>query len=427
MTSKKMLLPLLSCSMIGLASGSVLAQTTTPATPQTPAAPAAPAAAAPAAPAGPAPGSVAVTGLIDIYFEVNGRAPSNGAGGAFTSVPTVGGSAIKVDNAGRSFDINDRSLSLSLGEINIVRTANSSFPFGITATLTAGDTARLVHSNEPGGTGAWELVQQLYFSKTSHFANRDFGFDAGIFVTPLGEEVIESSSNDNYTRSFGFQYSIPLYHAGVRVTAPINKQITGVLAAVNGWNDIADDNNGKSFIGQLTYKPNAKFTGVASYMAGPEGTGAFGPSVPTNGGGSVGISLGEFQPTYQLTDKLKLSADFVYARAAGTIMGTSASGSWLSMAGYAKYQITSRFAIAARVEQFEDMAGAGGVGLRTGLSGYTKLNEGTLTLEYLTFKDKLVSRLEYRHDHANRGFFGLGDGSAGQDQDTIVLGEVYKF
>ncbi len=421
MKSTKLLFPLLT-SIAGVAANAAIAQTAAPAAPAAQAQPA-----APAAPAAPAPGSVSVTGLVDFYFEVNGRAPSNGRGGAFTSYPTVGGSALKVDNNGRSFDINDRELSLSLGEINIVRTANASFPFGITATLTGGDTARLVHANEPGGDGAWQFVEQLYLTKVSHFANRDFTFDAGVFVTPFGSEVIESSSNDNYTRSFGFQYAIPLYHAGVRVTAPINKQITGVLAAVNGWNNIADDNNGKSFIGQITWKPCAKFTGIFGYMGGPEGTGAYGPGIPTNGGGSIGTSIGEFQPTLQITDKLKVTGDFVLGRGAGTVLGVPASGSWLSMAGYVKYQFTPKFALATRLEQFEDMAGAGGVGLRTGLPGYSKLNSFTLTAEYLTFKDKLVSRLEYRHDHSNQGFFGTGSGVPGTDQDTIVLGEVYKF
>jgi hypothetical protein len=423
--------------MFGLSASVSLAQT--PATPAAPAAPAAqttttaqppaagqPAPAAAPAPAGPAPGSVAITGLVDIYYEVNTRAPSNGHGGAFTSYAVEGGEAIKVDNAGRSFDINSDAISLSLGEVNIVRTADKSFPFGITATLTGGDTARLVHANEPGGTG-WQYVQQLYITRSTQAGKTPIAVDAGIWVTPFGYEVIESSSNDNYTRSFGFQYSIPLYHAGIRATATISPTLTGMAAIVNGWNDIADDNNGKSAMGQLTWKPNAKFTGIATFMGGPEGTGAYGPGIPTNGGGSIGTSLGEFQPTYQMTDKLKFAGDLVVARAAGTVLGNQISGSWVSMAGYTKYQINKKWAFAARLEQFEDIPGVGDVGLRTGLPGYTKLDEVTLTLEYLSFKGHLVSRLEYRHDHSSQGFFGTGDGAAAQDQDTFVLGEVYKF
>ncbi len=419
MTSNKKLLPALTCAMIGLGGVSALAQST-------PAAPAQPAP-APAAPAAPAPGSVTVTGLVDIYFGVNGRAPSNGSGSSFTSVPTVGGGAIKVDNAGRAFDINDRELSFSLGEVNIVRTANASFPVGITATLTGGDTARLVHANEPGGTSGWQFVQQLYFTKVSHIYGRDFTFDLGKFVTPLGNEVIESSSNDNYSRSFGFTYGVPLYHAGLRIAAPISKTVTATLGLVNGWNNTADDNNGKTVFTSVAWKPTDKFSTIFNYIGGPEGTGAFGPGVPTNGGGSIGVSLGEIIPTYQVTPKLKLVGDILLGRGAGTVTGVAASGSWFGMAGYAKYQFTPKFAIATRLEQFEDMAGAGGFGIRTGAPGYTKLSSYTLTFEYTSFKDKLVSRLEYRHDHSNQAFFGSGSGAGVADQDTLMLGEVFKF
>ena len=392
-----------------------------------PAQPATPAPAAPAAPAGPAPGSVTVTGLVDIYYGVNGRAPSGPGKSPFTGVTTVGspGEFIGIDNAGRAFDINDRTPSLSLGEVNIVRTANKSFPIGITATLTFGDTARLVHANEPGGTSSWQTLQQLYFSKTSHFWGRDFTFDFGKFVTPFGNEVIESSSNDNYSRSFGFVYAIPFYHAGIRATVPLTNQLSLATGIVNGWNNVADDNNGKSAFGQLTWKPNSHFTGILTYMGGPEGTGAFGSGIPTNGGGSIGTSLGELIGTYQVDSKLKFTFEADHARAAGTVLGTPVSGSWVSMAGYAKYQFTPRFAVAARIEQFEDIPGVGGTGLHFG--AYTKLNEATLTAEYLMFGGRLVNRLEYRHDHANYGLFGTANGTAVGDQDTYYVSSVYKF
>jgi hypothetical protein len=79
-----------------------------------------------------------------------------------------------------------------------------------------------------------------------------------------------------------------------------------------------------------------------------------------------------------------------------------------------------------RVEQFEDIPGVGGIGLRLG-GGYNKLNSATLTLEYVSLRGRLISRLEYRHDHARTPFFGADTGAVAADQDTIYLGEVYKF
>lgn len=396
-----------------------------------PAAPAAPAGqtapAAPAAPAGPAPGSVTVTGLVDIYFGVNARAPYPPA-----ILPTTDGQKIKIDNSGRAFDINSDTPTFSLGEISIVRTAGKGFPLGITAVLTAGDTARIVHANEPGGTSSWQTFQQLYLTYTPHVAGRDIPIDFGIFVTPFGQEVIESSSNDEYSRGFLFTYAIPLYHMGLRATIPLTPALSFVGGIVNGWNDIADDNNGKSLFGQLAWTVTPKLTVTAGFMGGPEGTGAYGVIVPHNVG-DIDTNLGEILATYNPTSKLKLGLEGDLASAYGSIYSQHVSGNWDGFAGYARYQFTNHFAVAARAEQFEDMPGAGSLlgpggagGLRLA-NGYTKLQSATLTLEYTSFRSRLVSRLEYRHDGANNDFFDTARGGHGPNQDTIELGEVYKF
>ncbi|MCW3100905.1 MAG: outer membrane protein family [Chthonomonadaceae bacterium] len=436
-------LSVFACALLGLATTSH-AQTPAPAAAaQAPTTPA-----APATPAPPAPGTVTITGLVDVYYGINVRAPRAAGDKPYAGIFTTGnpGDVIGVDNVGHAFDINDRDPSFSLGELNIVRTPGKGFPLGLTVTLTGGDTARIVNANEPGGTASWQWVQQAYLTYTSKIAKHDVTIDFGKFVTPFGAEVIESSSNDEYTRSFGFNYAIPFYHAGIRAAIPITSTLTATLFGVNGWNNVADDNNAKSFIAQLTWKPNAKLTTNLIYMGGAEGSGAFGPyiaqtpafplTVPTTtingttfintkGAGNVTIDLVELQPTYQVNSKLKLAMDLVYGHAAGDIYGVKESGTWLNGAAYARYQVTNHFALAGRLEQFEDIPGTGGVGLRLG-GGYVKLNSATATAEYLSFKNQLVSRLEYRHDFSSVPFFGAG-ATAVKDQDTFTLGEVFKF
>jgi hypothetical protein len=442
-------LSLFACALLGLATTSY-AQDTQKADPAKadPANPNASKAPVEATPPAPAPGTVTITGLVDVYYGINVRAPRGPGNTPFASTLTTGnpGEVIGVDNSFHAFDINDRDPSFSLGEINIVRTPGKGFPLGLTVTLTGGDTARIVHATEPGGTSSWQFVQQAYLTYTPKILGRDVTIDFGKFVTPFGYEVIESSSNDNYTRSFGFTYAIPFYHAGIRAAFPINPKLTLTLFGVNGWNNVADDNDAKSVIAQLTWKPNAKLSANLTYMGGAEGTGAFGnyialtPAFPLNapmttingatfvntkGAGNVTIDLVEFQPTYQVTSKLKLAGAFDYAHAAGDIYGIKESGSWLSGAVYGRYQLTNHFAFAGRLEQFEDIPGTGGVGLRLG-GPYTKLQSLTATAEYTSFKGQLISRLEYRHDSANNAVFGAGSGVV-KDQDTFTLGEVFKF
>jgi hypothetical protein len=162
-------------------------------------------------------------------------------------------------------------------------------------------------------------------------------------------------------------------------------------------------------------------------MGGAEGTGAYGKIVPTAGAGSITTNLVEFIPVWNVNSKLKFASDLVYANGAGSVSGNHVSGNWLGLAVYVRYQWTPRIATAIRAEQFEDMPGVGTLpgnaqgGLRLG-AGYAKLRGFTVTLEYAAFHNKLISRLEYRHDRANQPF-----GPIGPDQDTLTLGEAYKF
>ncbi len=206
-------------------------------------------------------------------------------------------------------------------------------------------------------------------------------------------------------------------------------------AIVNGWNNNADDNDGKTAIAQLTWKPTGKFTGIASFIGGSEGTGAYGPVFAPKNQAGINTYLYEAQGILQVTPALKLSGVVDYGTASGhTLLGVPGgataqghvSGTWLGVGGYARYQINSKLALAGRIEQFDDNAGAGGVGLRTGGLGYNRLREGTVTLEYALLRGHLISRLEYRHDASNQNFFGAGS-NAVRDQDTIYGSAAYKF
>ena len=367
--------------------------------------------AAPVAPTGPAPGTVSYSGLLDGSYQLNFQRQN--------------------PNATRAFDYHN-NFALSLAEINVTRTAGKGLPIGLTGTFTLGDTPPVVQATEPGNRDGFKNIQQLYATYTPHVLGRDVAIDFGKFVTPFGVEVIESTSNDNWSRGLNFFYAIPFYHVGLRVATPISKKINFTGGLVNGWNNARDDNNAKSFFISLAWNPDAHFSGIFNYMGGAEGVGAYG-GIATLDKSYISTNLFEFIPTFNVNSKLKLVGDINLGNGAGTTPITSGtpattfngriSGNWLGLGAYARYQWTSAFASAVRVEQFEDMPGRGGFGLRTGAAGYTKLRSFTVTLEYASLRSKLVSRLEYRHDRTNQNFFGTGK----SDQDTLSLSEAYKF
>lgn len=347
-------------------------------------------------------GKVVVSGLVDTYYQYS-----------FNHPPV--GSAV----AGRSFDVKNDAFSLSLAEVNLKREATHSVPIGFTATLTLGKTADLVHATEPGGANTYKYLQQLYATYTSA-GKRPLTVDVGKFVTYMGYEVIESTSNDNYSRSLLFTYAIPFYHMGIRFTYPLTTRLTGQVHVVNGWNNVEDDNGGKSVGVALLWNPAASLNWAFNYMGGDEG------STTPNGSGSFGgigfpapgilnVQMLDVSGTWLPNARLKLGLNVDYASAAKP--GAS-GGTWSGEAMYLRYQMTPQAAVAVRAEHFED-----GAGLRTGAA--QNLNEITVTFEYVV-KGTWVNRLEYRHDHSGSAFFPAGGGLS-HSQDTLTLAQMFRF
>jgi hypothetical protein len=333
-------------------------------------------------------GKVTISGFLDWYYQYS-----------FNHPPV--GSLL----SGRSFDVKNDAFSLAVLQVNVVRAPSKNLPVGLTVTGTVGKTADIVHGTEPG-TRTVRFLQQAYATYATESA-KPLTIDVGKFVTHMGMEVIESASNDNYSRSLLFNYAIPFYHTGVRVAYPLTPTLTGQLHFVNGWNNVEDDNGGKSIGAQLAWNPNAAWTWVVNYMGGDESTGA---ALPANLNVQMVDLLGIWRPTAKL--KLGINLDYASASKPGT-----PGGNWNGQAIYGRYQLSSTNAIAIRAEHFEDTNG-----LRSGAA--QNINEITATLEH-AWKN-LLMRLEFRHDHAGTKFFPSGGGGS-TDQDTLTLGGVVKF
>jgi hypothetical protein len=347
-------------------------------------------------------GKVTLSGFLDWYYQYSFNHPTTGS-----------------NLGGRAFDVKNDAFSLGVVQLNVVRTPSKTLPIGLTVTGTVGKTADIVHFTEPG-TKTVRFLQQAFGSYTTEGAT-PITIDVGKFVTWLGYEVIESHANDNYSRGLLFTYAIPFYHMGVRGTIPLGDKLTAGLYLVNGWNAVEDDNGGKSYGVSLNFKPSSTVNFILNYIGGDEG----GPSSPVAGiFGGIGYPTAAILNTHVVdlvgiwnaTPKLKLGLNVDYATASKP---GAAGGNWNGQAVYARYQFTPSVAGALRLEHFEDSAG-----LRTGFS--QNINGITATLEHV-WRSNLVSRLEFRHDHAGTaGFFPSGSGGS-KDQDSLTFSQVVKF
>lgn len=350
-----------------------------------------------------APPKTTVSGILDFYYMYN------------MNHPPVGALA-----GGRAFDVKNDSFSFSLLKVDVVKPVGKGSPLGYTLTGTVGKTADIVHSTEPGGMNTYKYLQQVYGTYVIGAGKMPITVDFGKFVTLMGYEVIGSTSNDNYSGSLLFTYAIPFYHAGVRFSAPLTPTLAAQLHIVNGWNNVEDDNGGKSVGVQLAWTPNPKWSWIVNWMGGDEG------SPTANGAGSFGgigfptagirnVNLLDLQGIWNLSSKIKLGVNADYASASAK---SGFGGNWSGEAVYVKYQFKPTTYLCVRAEHFEDNNG-----LRTGAA--QNVNEITATLDH-AWKPNLITRLEFRHDHAGVALFPSGSGGS-NNQDTISLSHVVKF
>jgi len=372
------------------AAGAPAAQEPAPATPpaQTPAP--TPAPAPPTWSAGP----IDFSGLVDGYYSFNFNHPSSQFNQLY------------------NFDVKANQFSLNMAKLTV---AHSPDPVGFQVDLGFGRAFDIIHASEPSTAPSFlRNIEQAYVSLKPAKA-KGFEVDFGQFVTSAGAEVIETNSNWNYSRSLLFAWAIPYYHFGVRTSFPVGKYFTGGVQLINGWNNVEDNNSGKTvgLTGAFTTK---KFAWSNNYYAGPENLG-------TNTGWR-----NLYDTTLLLTPNSKFNAyiNFDYGQNKSGSGTSEFTAKWYGIAGAVHFQPTSKWAFTPRVEWFKDRDG-----FETGLA--QDLKEVTLTGEYRMIEG-LLARLEYRRDWSNQPFFFRGssvNGTTGlgtyKNQDTLSLGVVAFF
>jgi hypothetical protein len=298
----------------------------------------------------------------------------------------------------RNFDYRADTAHVNMAKVTIDR---APAPVGFHLDVGFGETLSAIHASDRAPEGL-KYFEQAYLSlkpKSWHGVE----IDAGEFTSWAGAETIETNNNWNYSRSLLFAWAVPYYHFGVRATVPIGK-FTGGVAVVQGWNNVYDNNSGKTvgLTGAYAWK---KVTWTNNYYVGPEKTGT-----------TAGVRH-LYDTTVLLTPNDSFSAyvNFDYGREKNTGSGAS---QWSGIAVAARRALGKRFAIAGRLEYFDDRNG-----LSTGAA--QKVKEATATGEYKISR-WLISRLEFRDDWSNVPFFQNNSGLA-KSQPTVLLGLVAFF
>jgi Putative beta-barrel porin-2, OmpL-like. bbp2 len=368
-------------------------------------------------------GPTSVSGFVDGYYQVNFNHPFGGNGTA------SGGPGF------RAFDFRDKTISLNMVELILDKAPDASGPAGRTGyhvALGYGDGINVVNSFDPAGINFARNLKEAYLSYLAP-VGKGLQIDFGKFVTPMGAEVIESKDNWNYSRGMLFTWAIPFYHFGLRAKYTFNDKaaLTGYL--VNGWNNVVDNNSGKTFGFSLALTPTKKLSIIPTYLTGPEApTGAYGL---TTTGSPVSVnSTKAWRHTvdvvvgYNATSKLSFLANADYGRGDKTSYDLatntfSPSVWWTGFAGYVKYAPDDKDYVAARYEYYEDHDDF------MTASVFPRVHFNTITATYQrTISTHLLTRLEYRRDMSQFPVYQLSTFSQGiKHQDTVGIGLILLF
>ena len=334
-------------------------------------------------------GPTRLSGLVDVYYAYNSNQPASRSIGL------------------RSFDATANQFSLNLVELQVDKSPDPDNRTGYRVALGFGQAMNAVNGSDPGGLGFDQYLKEAYFSYLAQ-VGKGLQIDIGKYATPLGAEVIETKDNWNYSRGLLFSYAIPYFHFGMRSRYAFNDKysLSGFLS--NGWNNVLDNNSGKTYGVGFGWNPTRKIGLVQNYMAGPEGT----------NNNSAWRQLWDTVVTYAPNSRLTLMQNFDYGRG-DRVPGIVNPTFWTGVAGYARYAFNRQYALAGRYEYYDDHNG-----FTTGRAQH--LHEFTGTLQR-NITDHIQGRMEFRRDLSNEAVFDQGSHKSSDAQNTLSAGVVFTI
>jgi hypothetical protein len=198
----------------------------------------------------------------------------------------------------------------------------------------------------------------------------------------------------------------------LRLSLPVNDQVTVIYMLTNGIQQTEDFNDYKSNHFTAIVKPIGTVSWTTSYYFGQEQPDGAEPDGP-DGFFRVIDSYVAYNPTSKLgfgIDANYVTNEVSHADEALSLQGVGA---------YARYQVSSPAAVAVRYERLDDQGLFGGI--------VQVLQEVTATLEY-KFADGFLMRGELRRDWSNEHFFtGPRPADLRTHQNTALVGLVWWF
>ena len=315
-------------------------------------------------------------------------------------------------NSYRIFDSDDNTFNVDVAELVLQKTVAKTGDAGFRMDLEVGGAIPEKEQSYGLSVGRSADLQQAFLSYVAPLGS-GARLDFGKFITHMGTEVIEGYDgyNDNYTRSFLFNYAIPLTHTGVKASYAVNGSLSAMVMVVNGWDNAKDNNRSKSVGAQIMLVPVSPVTVYLNYLGGPE-------KADTN---SHVRNTYDVVASWKVLKALTLGVNGDYGvENAASLTEPGKNAVWKGVAGYAKVDVTSKLALGLRGETFHDEGGT-----RLGVSAPATVGEFTFTPTY-KLGDRFIVRSDLRFDSANTPLFVKNSGLSDK-QTTISTNIIFVY
>jgi hypothetical protein len=238
---------------------------------------------------------------------------------------------------------------------------------------------------------------------------KDIWLDFGIFGSPYTNESCVSRDHLMYTRSLAPEY-VPYYLAGAKLSIPLNEKWNLYVYLLNGWQQIQDQNKGKSLGTQLEYRPNEKNLINWDIYIGDERSAA----APDN-------RMRYFTDIYWIhnpSGKFSLTSCAYIGLQDKNNLSFSESPIWWQANIIGRYKFTKNISVSGRVEYFNDTDAVQIVNINNPSLGFRTLGSG-LCFNLNLFNNAMF-RLEGRQLYSLDEAFKNKDGNQSSWSNWLV-------
>jgi hypothetical protein len=329
--------------------------------------------------------SLSLSGYVEAYYQYDFKKPPNNNRPGF----------IYSHNRHNEFNLN-------LGFLKVSYNAERARAY---LALAAGTYMNANYAAEPGVfKNIYEANAGVKLSK-----KKNLWLDAGVFASHIGFESAISKDCWTLTRGILADNS-PYYEAGAKITYTTDdgKWLVSGLA-LNGWQRIkrVDGNSLMSWGTQVQFKPTDKLLLNYSTFIGTD---------KPDSARMLRI-FHNFYGIFNLTDKFGLTLGLDIGTEEKTPDGKNVN-TWYTPVGLLKYSFNDKWAIAGRVEHYNDK---NGVIISTGTPNGFQTTGYSLNIDHSPAKNVLV-RLEARRFDCKDKIF-IKENSA-SDNNTFVTGSI---